>query len=91
MEIDKEKIIPKTQMRNNFALFYEKAKKGESLLISDRGNLDVALVPISILQLVKTEKKPISGMSIFGMWRGRKDMKDPVEYVDTLRKSFFKR
>ena len=45
----KGKIIGKTQMRNNFSSFYEKARNGESLFISDRGDIAVALVPIDIL------------------------------------------
>jgi len=36
-------------MRNNFSSFYEKARNGESLFISDRGDIAVALVPIDIL------------------------------------------
>ena len=93
MNISREKIIGKTEMRNNFAAFYEKAKKGESLLISDRGDIAVALIPINILENEELRGKrtpPISETPFFGMWRGRKDMKNSVEYVNKIRKSFRK-
>ena len=94
MEILSEKIIGKTQMRNNFSSFYEKVRNGESLFISDRGDIAVALVPIDILgkesSIIK-KTPPISSLPIFGMWKDRKDMENSVKYVNKVRKSYFRK
>ncbi len=94
MEISKERIIGKTEMRNNFASFYKDVKEGGPLYISDRGNIEVALVPIDILDKKTSDIKktpPISTLPIFGMWKDRKDMEDSVKYVNKVRKSYFRR
>ena len=83
MNVDKDKMIPKTKVRNNFSYYYENAQKGEIFYVSDRGKLGAVLAPLSVLENTDKVKiaPPISKTEAYGMFKNRKDMKDSVVWI----------
>lgn len=76
-------------LRNNLAQIIEEvaiAKK--HIEVTKFGKSKVALVPIEeVKKRVKKEKKiDLEKLPAFGMWKDRKDMKDPAKWVAELRK-----
>lgn len=82
--------IAKTKVRNTFSSVYNKARSGVVVYISDRGNSEVALLPVKMIksEILKEKITPISKTSAFGLF---KNIKDSVSYSRAIREDRFKR
>ncbi|MFH1388493.1 MAG: hypothetical protein ABII16_03150 [Patescibacteria group bacterium] len=74
-------VTTKTKVRNSFSSYYQKARDGSFVYISDRGKVGVAIVPISLLPQTKRSIS-ICESPAYGMFR---DIKNPVSFVRKLR------
>lgn len=83
----KNKVVSKTNARNNFSDIYRQAKNGETIIVADRGNAYVAVVSIDKLKI--EIKKPVESYTndVFGMWKDRLDIKNKtsVDWVNNKR------
>ena len=60
--------------------------RGETVTVLYRGKEKARMVPIQVQEEVaKAEDQPC-----FGLWKDRKDMADPAEYVRKIRQNRFK-
>ena len=83
----KNKVISKTNARNNFSDIYRKAKSGETIIVTDRGNAYVAVVSLDKLKIVDAKNVNSSTSKAFGMWKDKFELKDKtsVEWVNEKR------
>ena len=73
------KTVTAKDLRLKTSAVLEEMKKGNEVMITLRGKPTAILSPID-------EKKKHSGERIgFGLWRNRKDMKDPGKWLDEKR------
>ncbi|MGE0267556.1 MAG: type II toxin-antitoxin system Phd/YefM family antitoxin [Candidatus Omnitrophota bacterium] len=68
------------QLRSETKSIIETVMKGEEVIITNRGKACAKIVPID------QDTSPTSHEEIFGLWKNRKDMDNPSEYVRGLRK-----
>lgn len=68
------------QLRAETKNIIETVMKGEEVIITNRGKACAKIVPID------QGSKPTSHEEIYGLWKDRKDIKNPSEYVRRLRK-----
>lgn len=69
-------------LRRNPAKVLEAVERNETVTISRRGKDVAQIVPIE-----KEQKASILDSGAIGMWKDREDMKDPVAYVQKMRRS----
>ncbi|OGC51147.1 hypothetical protein A2982_03095 [candidate division WWE3 bacterium RIFCSPLOWO2_01_FULL_39_13] len=78
-----KKIVAKTFARNNFSTIAGRVKDGEVYYISDRGEVDIAIVPVGLLKKKKIKKlTPISRTEAYGIFS---NIKDSVKFVRDMR------
>lgn len=72
------------ELRNRTSAILENVIKGDEVVITIRGKSISVLKPIN-----KTERKfnPVG----FGIWKGRRDMKDAAKWVSERRKERFQK
>lgn len=72
-------------MRRNPGKILEAIERNETVTLSKRGREIASIVP------KERAKGPLSitSSAAFGMWKDRKDLDDPVEYVRRQRKGRF--
>ena len=83
----KNKVVSKTNARNNFSDIYRQAKNGETIIVADRGNAYVAVVSIDKLKIETKKAVSVFKSDIFGLWKNRDDIKNKtsVEWVNEKR------
>jgi len=88
-----KKYIGKTYARNNFASIISEVVGGQVFYLTDRGEPEVAIVPVKVIEDIGKKKKieSFKKSDVFGMWKNREDMKDPVEWVRNKRRERFNR
>jgi len=69
-------------LRRRMAGVLKALDRGERVTILHRGKERAVLVPSR-----KARARPAAEHPVFGMWKGRKDMKDPTAFVRLLRKA----
>lgn len=85
--------ISTKELRDNLSEVLEKvAIGGQSYIVYKFGKKKAKLTPVKQLTM-KTKKKKVdfSKLPAFGMWKDRKDMKDPAAWVRKIREMESKR
>jgi prevent-host-death family protein len=74
-------VVTAKQLRLKTSDVLRKVRKGGSVTVTYRGK------PVAKLVSLKAGKEPdLTDFPAFGMWAGRKDMRDPVAWVNKIRK-----
>ena len=82
----KKKYVGKTFARNNFFAIINEVKEGQIYYVSDRDDLEVAIVPIKLLSNEKeTSSIPISKSDIFQSFTPKTEMQDSIDWVRKKR------
>jgi hypothetical protein len=82
----KKKYVGRTFARNNFFAIINEVKDGQIYYVSDRDDLEVAIVPIKLLNKEKEIfSTPISESDIFRTFTPKTEMQDSVEWVRKQR------
>jgi prevent-host-death family protein len=66
-------------LRLKTALLLDEVRRGEEIVITHRGKSVAVLAPIT-----RADRKALSPIG-FGMWRGRKDVRDVERWLERLR------
>lgn len=75
------------ELRDNLAqLIEEVAIAGKQIEITKFGKRKAALIPLRNNKQKNKKRVDFSKLPAFGMWKNRKDMKDPAKWVSDLRK-----
>lgn len=75
------------ELRDNLAqLIEEVAIAGKQIEITKFGKTKAILSPLKSIKPKVKKKVDFSKLPAFGMWKNRKDMKDPAKWVSELRK-----
>jgi len=73
-----------SNMRRNPAKIIEAIERNETVTLYSRGREIASIVPKKAKEVLSLASSPA-----FGMWRDRKDLDDPVEYVRRQRNGRF--
>lgn len=84
----KKKYVGKTYARNNFFNIIKEVKDGQIYCVSDRDNLEVAIVPIKLINKEKEQiSTPISQSQIYKTFYKNAEIKNSIDWVNNLRNS----
>ncbi len=72
------------ELRSRAAAILERVRKGDEVSITMRGEA------IAVMKPVRAANKPFVPIG-FGIWKGRKDLKDVKHLIDGLRKERYPR
>ena len=73
-------------LRNRTSAILESVRKGDEVVITMRGKSIAVVVPVREKDVDK-QFNPVG----FGVWKGRKDLRDVKRWVDERRKARFQR
>lgn len=72
------KIVSAKELRIKTSAILEETRKGNEVIITLRGK------PAALLKPIEKEDRSFKHIG-FGLWKDRKDMKDPGKWVDNKR------
>jgi len=76
-------VISTKNLRDNLAEILEQVAIGQkSFIVSKFGRKKVLISPITALKTTATD---FNKLSAFGIWKDRKDMRDPIRWVAESR------
>ncbi len=67
------------ELRSRAAAILERVRKGDEVVITKRGE------SVAVMKPVQTVEKPFNPVG-FGVWKGRREMKDVKQWLDERRK-----
>ena len=71
------------QLRTSTKEILNAVERGETVWITNRGKTCAQITAVK-------EKKGLKDHPAFGMWKDRKDMKDPAAYIHNMRRQWKK-
>ncbi len=74
-----------SDMRRNSGKIIEAIERNETVVLYSRGREIASIIP----RTQAKESLSLTSSPAFGMWKDRKDLDDPVEYVRRQRKGRF--